>query len=303
MPFSPRPRHTWSLRTRTLNLGERTLVMGILNVTPDSFSDAGQFFAPDLAIEHGLDLLDRGADILDIGAESTRPNAQPLSPTQEQARLLPVLNAIRSSHPHAILSVDTYHGSTALAAIEAGAEIINDVSGLAWDSSMAALLAAGNPPPGVVLMHTRGTPQTWHTLPHLDPNLVQTLVLDDLHAILEKAANAAIPPGNILLDPGFGFGKLGPANFPLLAHLGSLHRLGRPLLVGLSRKRFLAQAPSPTPTGNAQAGSPVPASKRLHATVAANTTAILAGAHIIRVHDVPAAIEAAAVADAILAAL
>ena len=303
MPFRPRPRHTWRLRTRTLHLGDRTLVMGILNVTPDSFSDGGQFFAPHAAIEHGLDLLDCGANILDIGAESTRPNADTISPAGEQARLLLVLEAIRSARPEAILSIDTYHGSTARAAINVGAEIINDVSGLTWDTSMAATLADGNPPPGVILMHTRGTPQTWHTLPHLDPTLVEPLVRGELSASMEKAASAGIPPDSILLDPGFGFGKLGDENYPLLAHLNSLHALGRPILVGLSRKGFLAHALSSNHIGNWATNSPPPVTTRLHATIAANTAAILAGAHIIRVHDVPAALEAAAVADATLAAL
>jgi len=303
MPFSPRPRHLWQLRTRTLPLGDRTLIMGILNITPDSFSDGGEFLPFDAAVEHGLDILDRGADILDIGAESTRPNAAALSPTEEHARLLPVLEAIRSARPEAILSVDTYHGSTARAAIHAGVEIINDVSGLTWDPSMAPILADGGPPPGLILMHTRGTPQIWHTLPRLDPATIDPLVSTELSTQLQNAQKSGIPLACILLDPGFGFGKLGHENYTLLARLNALHTLGRPILVGLSRKGFLAHALSGTHTGNTSANSPPPASKRLHVTLAANTAAILAGAHIIRVHDVAAAMEAASVADAILAAL
>ena len=277
--------------------------MGILNITPDSFSDGGKFFAPEQAIEHGLSLLNDGANILDMGAESTRPNATQLTPTEEQARLLPVLEAIHSAHPTAILSVDTYHGSTARAAMNAGAEIINDVSGLTWDQHMAGTLADGDPPPGVVLMHTRGTPQEWHTLPRLEPATVEPLVRNQLNIRLQAARKAGIPADHIILDPGFGFGKLGHENYPLLSRLKSLQALGRPILVGLSRKGFLAHALSATHVGNTFTNSPPPVSRRLHATIAANTAAILAGAHVIRVHDLRPAIEAAAVADAVLASL
>lgn len=303
MPLHPRPKHLWRLRTRTLSLGERTLIMGILNVTPDSFSDGGKFFALDAAVEHALDLLDSGAHLLDIGAESTRPNAIGLSPTEEQARLLPVVEAIRRSRPAATLSVDTYHGSTARAAIDLGVEIINDVSGLTWDPAMTLTLADGGPPPGLVLMHTRGTPPEWHTLPPLDPATVEPLVRRELSTRLETATRAGIPLNRIILDPGFGFGKLGHENYSLLARLGSLHALGRPLLVGLSRKGFLSPARSATHVGNTFTNAPPPVALRIHATLAANTAAILAGAHVIRVHDVSAAVEAACVADAILAAL
>ena len=303
MSLSARPRHLWRLRTRTLPLGERTLIMGILNITPDSFSDGGQFLSPAASIQHGLELLDQGAQILDIGAESTRPNAIPLAPAEEQERLLPVLRALRKARPQAILSIDTYHGSTARAAIDAGAEIINDVSGLLWDSAMAPTLADGGPPPGVVLMHTRGTPQEWHTLPRLDAAAVEPLVRSELDTRLHAAIKAGIPREKIILDPGFGFGKLGRENYPLLARLANLHTLGRPLLIGLSRKGFLAHALSATHVGTTFTNSPPPLAKRLNATIAANTAAVLAGAHVLRVHDVPAAIEAAAVADAILSIL
>ena len=277
--------------------------MGILNVTPDSFSDGGKPLNGGAAIEHGLELLDRGAHILDVGAESTRPNATAVSAGEEQARLLPVLEGLRGARPRAILSVDTYHGSTARAAMEAGAEIINDVSGLLWDETMAGTLADGAPPPGLVLMHTRGRPNEWHTLPRLEPGAVVPLVLERLRAGLEEVRRAGLPADRIVVDPGFGFGKLGRENYPLLARIGSLHALGRPILVGLSRKGFLAHALSATHIGNAFTNSPPPVSRRLHATIAANTAAILNGAHVIRVHDVPAAIEAASVADATLAAM
>ncbi len=303
MSFGLRSRHNWRLRTRALQLGDRTLIMGILNVTPDSFSEGGKFLASDVAIGHGLDLLDFGAHILDIGAESTRPNAKPVTPNEEQARLLPVLEAIRNARPQALLSVDTYHGSTARAAIGAGAEIVNDVSGLTWDPSMANTIADGNPPPGLVLMHTRGTPGEWHTLPRLHPASVEPLVRKELSMGLQTARKAGIPSDCIILDPGFGFGKLGHENYPLLASLRSLQILGRPILVGLSRKGFLAHALSSTHVGNTYTNSPPPVSNQINATIAANTAAILAGAHILRVHDVRPAIEAAAVADAILSSL
>ena len=294
MPFARRPRHTWSLRTRSLDLGDRTLIMGILNITPDSFSDGGKFLSADAATEHGLDLLHQGADILDLGAESTRPNASPLSPDEEQDRLLPVLEAVHSARPQAILSVDTYHSSTTRAAIRAGAEIINDVSGLTWDSAMAATLANAHPPPGIVVMHTRGKPPEWHTLPPLEPHTIEPLVRNELRTRLEIAQAAGIELDRIILDPGFGFGKRGPENYTLLAHLSSLHILGRPLLIGLSRKGFLAH---PSASDRPQS------LQRLNATLAANTAAILAGAHILRIHDVAAAVEAASTADAILSVL
>lgn len=277
--------------------------MGILNVTPDSFSDGGRFLAVNAATDHGLALLERGADILDIGAESTRPNATPIDSAEEQARLLPVLESIRKANPGAILSVDTYHACTARAAMEGGAEIINDVSGLTWDRSMAGTVADGAGSPGLVLMHTRGRPREWQTLRRLDGGAVEELVRGGLRASLETAKEAGISLDRIVLDPGFGFGKLREENFSLLARLSSLGDLGRPLLAGLSRKGFLAQAPVSAPVGEILTDSPVPATMRLHATLAANTAAILAGAHVVRVHDVGAATEAASVADALLAAL
>ena len=290
MPFTPRPHFLWQLRTQTLPLGQRTRLMAILNLTPDSFSDGGQTATPEAAIARGLALLDAGADILDLGGESTRPGATPLTPAEEQHRLLPVLEALRRERPHALLSVDTYHASTARHAVAAGAEIINDVSGLLWDPAMPSTVAATHP--GLVLMHTRATPQTWHTLPPLPHADVLPLVLDGLRTRLAQADQAGIPRTSIVLDPGFGFGKLGGENLALLARLDQLHALHLPLLIGLSRKSFLAKAVAAT--------LPHPVD-RLHPTLAANVAAIFAGAHILRVHDLRPAAEAAAAADAILA--
>jgi dihydropteroate synthase len=279
--------YTWRLRTRTLPLGERTLLMGIVNVTPDSFSDGGQFLNPRAAVDHGLQLLDKGADLLDLGGESTRPGSTPITADEEQARILPVLHAILHARPDTLISVDTYHAATAQTALDAGAEIVNDVSGLLWDPAMAELLARERP--GAILMHTRGKPSEWANLPRLAAGQVLPLVREGLTHTLALAAAAQIPPETIVLDPGFGFGKLGPDNFILLAHLAELNQLGHPLLCGTSRKRFLTAAIPHTD-----------AATKLHATTASNVAAILAGAHILRVHDVPAARAAAHVADAIL---
>jgi dihydropteroate synthase len=287
--------YKWRLRTRTLPLGARTLIMGILNVTPDSFSDGGHFYspehAPDRALAQALSMLDAGADILDIGGESTRPNATPLTPAEEQSRILPVITAILRERPHAILSIDTYHSTTARLAIEAGAEIVNDVSGHTWDPAMSATCAALQC--GAILMHARGTPQTWRTLPPLQSDEILPLVLTGLTQSITTATTARLSRDHLVVDPGFGFGKLGAENFILLAHLSELHSLNLPILAGLSRKRFLATNP----------GVPhLDSEMWVHTTTAANTAAILAGAHILRVHDVPAAIAAATVADRILAA-
>ncbi len=287
MAFPTRSRFTWRLRTRSLPLGRRTLLVGILNVTPDSFSDGNEFFTPDAALDHALRLLDQGADILDVGGESTRPNAAPISQEQEQERVLPVLASILRARPGAILSVDTYHASTATRALEAGAEIINDVSGLIWDPRMAAVLAREQP--GAILMHTRGAPRAWSTLPPLPHADILPLVVSGLAHSVSLAKAAGVPRANLVLDPGFGFGKLGDENFTLLAHFSELHQFGLPFLAGVSRKRFLT----------AQLGA-ANDDMRLEATTAANVAAILSGAHLLRVHDVPAARAAASVADAVL---
>lgn len=304
MPFAPRTRHAWHLRTRTLPLGERTIIMGILNVTPDSFSDGGHFYsptdAPTRAIAHALHMLDTGAHILDIGGESTRPNATPLTPEEEQSRILPVIRAIVEQRPQAILSIDTFHASTARLAIEAGAEIVNDVSGNLWDPDMSSTCATLGC--GTILMHTRGRPQDWPHLPPLSQDQVLPLVLSELAERLAAATTAGIPRNKIVLDPGLGFGKRLNENYPLLAHLEQLHQFHLPILIGASRKRFLAHTLAQTPDLAAILDqSPIPIDSRLHATTAANVAAILSGAHILRVHDVRPAAEAAAIADRILA--
>ena len=319
----------WQLRSRTLELGRRTLVMGIVNITPDSFSDGGLFLDAEAAVEHGLRLLDEGADILDLGAESTRPGSRAGSPdgaalrpnnedlslhpskqksfagdpeslgapavsaAEEQARLLPVLEGILRARPDAVISVDTYKAATARAALRAGAEIVNDVSGFAWDAEMARVCAEAGC--GVVLMHTRGRPEEWGTQPPLEPDELLATVRAGLAASLEKAAVAGISPEALVLDPGYGFGKRFEENFFLLARQAELLALGRPLLAGVSRKSFLGRALAPL-----HGGSDAPVEARETAGVAAMTAAILHGASIVRVHAVRQAAEAARIADAAL---
>jgi dihydropteroate synthase len=292
----------WRLRTRTLPLGTRTLIMGIVNITPDSFSDGGQFLDPEAAIAHALMLLDEGADLIDLGAESTRPGSHAGGPTrapevsakEEQSRLLPVIEGILSARPEAILSVDTYKAATARAALSAGAQIINDVSGFTWDAEMAAVCA--DQQVGVILMHTHGRPSEWRTQPQLPPDQLLATVRDGLAASLDAAVAAGIATDAIVLDPGYGFGKRFDENYALLNHQAELLALGRPLLVGLSRKSFLAHTLESTITGGASVEA------RENASLAAMTAAILQGASIVRVHGVRPAVHAARIADAFLAA-
>ncbi len=293
----PRPLFDWQLRTRSLHLGARTFIVGVLNVTPDSFSDGGKFFPPAQAVEHALRLLDEGAEILDIGGESTRPGDRPpVSAQEEMDRVLPVIEAVLRERPQTILSIDTYKAQTAEAALHAGAEIVNDVSGLLWDAAMAETCAHLHC--GVLLMHARGRMAEWRTLPPISPENVVPLVAQELAARAQAALAAGIAKERIVLDPGLGFGKSLDENYPLLANLHQLHTLGYPLLVGASRKSFLAH----TVGSLSRQDAPSRAAAALHATLAAHTAAILAGAHLIRVHDVAAARQAAAVADAIRAA-
>lgn len=295
MPFTRRSEFLWQLRTRTLALGVKTRVMGVLNVTPDSFSDGGLYHGTEDAIEQGLRMLDEGADILDIGGESTRPGqAQILSAAEEQERVLPVIAAILKARPRSVISIDTYKAETARAAVGAGAEIVNDVSGFLWDNDMAATCT--HLQCGVVLMHTRGKPDEWRTQPQLDATEVLRLVKRELGERLQAALDADITRDRIVLDPGYGFGKRLENNYPLLTHQAELRELGQPLMAGVSRKSFLART-----LRELHGDTDAPVEARLHATVAATTAAILGGGDIVRVHDVRPAVEAACIADAILA--
>ena len=296
----------WRLRSRTIELGRSTLVMGVVNITPDSFSDGGSFFEPEAAIGQGLKLIEEGVDILDLGAESTRPGSRAggsdaagslgaVSTNEEQARLLPVLKGILRARPDAIVSVDTYKAETGRAALAAGAEIVNDVSGFTWDPAIAKACAEFGA--GVVLTHTRGRPEEWRAQPRLEPDALLATVRAGLSASLAAADRAGISADSIVLDPGYGFGKRFGENYALLARQVELLELGRPLLAGLSRKSFLGHTLAPL-----FGGEPAPTGARESASVAAMTVAILNGASIVRVHAVRPAVEAARIADAILAA-
>jgi dihydropteroate synthase len=288
----------WKLRTRTLELGRRTLIMGVVNITPDSFSDGGNFLSPDVAVAHALRLIEEGSDILDLGAESTRPgskaaDAAAVSASEEQDRLLPVIDAIGKAAPRAVISVDTYKSETARAVLAHGAEIINDVSGFTWDGAMPAVCAESGC--GVVLMHTRGRPGEWRAQTMLPPRDLMELVRSGLSKSLAVAHQAGIGAESIVLDPGYGFGKKFDENYTLLAHQRALLSLGRPLLAGLSRKSFLGHTLS-----HLHGGKQAPVEGRETASIAASVAAILNGASVIRSHHVRPALEAARIADAIL---
>jgi dihydropteroate synthase len=278
--------------------------MGVVNITPDSFSDGGLFLDPEAAVAHGVRLIDEGADLLDLGAESTRPGSRAggahgsaLAPAvgaeEEQARLLPVLEGILKARPDVVVSVDTYKAATARAAVAAGAEIINDVSGFTWDAELAGICAETRC--GVVLMHMRGRPEEWRTQSPLKGDALLGLVRSGLGTSLRVAGEAGVASDAIVLDPGYGFGKRFEENFSLLARQGELLTLGRPLLAGLSRKSFLGHALAPL-----FGGKNAPVDARETASVAAMVAALLQGASIMRVHAVRPAVEAARIADAVL---
>jgi dihydropteroate synthase len=283
----------WNIGSRVLELGRRTLIMGVVNVTPDSFSDGGLYIDAEKAVVRAEQLLDEGATIIDVGGESTRPGAsEPVSEEEERRRVLPVIRDLKRRRPDAVISIDTYKASVARSAVDAGAEVVNDVSGFRWDpdSKMAKTLAELKV--GAVLMHTRGRPEEWQSLPPIgDPVL---LVKRDLRQWAEAATLAGIKRDHLVLDPGFGFGKRFEENYPLLAHFAELQQMGFPLLAGVSRKSFIGRT-------LARDGKDAEVAERLYGTLAAETGLILKGAHIIRTHDVRFAVEAARVADAMVA--
>jgi dihydropteroate synthase len=305
----------WNLGTRTLELGKRTLIMGIVNVTPDSFSDGGLYLDRDKAIEHGERLLEEGADILDIGGESTRPGArvaapvaslradenakmsspqqmkQPVSAEEELDRVIPVITDLKKKHPAAFISIDTYKASVARAAVTAGAEIVNDVSAMRWDKQMAKTVAELKC--GVVLMHMRGRPEEWRDMAPVGD--IVLLVKRELKEWAEAAVLAGIRRERIALDPGFGFGKRFDENYPLLNRFSDLQSAGFPLLAGTSRKSFIGRT-------LARNGIDAAPADRLFGTIASQTALILKGAQILRTHDVRPAVDAARIADSILQA-
>jgi dihydropteroate synthase len=258
-----------------------TLVMGIVNVTPDSFSDGGRYLAPDAAIAHGRELLAAGADLLDVGGESTRPGAAAVAASEEKSRVLPVIEALAADG--ARVSVDTSKPEVAEAALEAGAEIVNDVTALG-DPAMAAVCAKARC--GVVLMHMKGTPRTMQDDPTYDDVVAE--VREFLAGRLEVAVAAGVDRERIWVDPGIGFGKTVEHNLELIARLELIAGLGRPVVVGASRKRFIGVI-----TGR-------PVGERVGGSIAAGVVAAAAGAAVLRVHDVAATVEALRVADPIL---
>jgi dihydropteroate synthase len=314
-----RPVFQWNLGLRSLELGKRTLIMGVLNVTPDSFSDGGLYRDRDKAVEHALFMLDQGADIVDVGGESTRPGVRvtdlrekapekkggieakskvdkgseksgsekvAVSEKEELERVIPVIEGIRKKKPGALISVDTYKSAVARAAVQAGAQIVNDVSGLRWDPEMPNTLAGLNC--GVIMMHMRGLPQEWRNLPAIADMVL--LVKRELSDWTQDAVRLGIKRDRIAVDPGLGFGKNFEQNYPLLKRLEELHTLRFPLVVGVSRKSFVGRA-------IANNGKDAPSGERLFGTLAAETIAVVRGAHILRTHDVKASADAARMAD------
>jgi dihydropteroate synthase len=301
-----RPVFEWNIGRRSLQLGKRTLIMGVVNVTPDSFSDGGLYLDPDRAVEHAVRLLDEGADIIDVGGESTRPGAavqivnesatptasreqQPISEKEELERVIPVITALKQRRPEIVISVDTYKSGVARAAVEAGAEIVNDVSGFRWDPQMIKTLATLKC--GAVMMHMRGRPEEWRNLPPVAD--VVMLVKRELREWVDFAVTKGVKRETIVLDPGFGFGKSLEQNYPLLKRFDELHGLRYPLLAGVSRKSFIGRA-------LARNGQDAPIEERLLGTIAAEAALILKGAQIIRSHDVRACADAVRIADIVV---
>jgi dihydropteroate synthase len=272
----------WKLKLREIKLGERTVLMGVLNVTPDSFSDGGKYSDPDRAFARAVELEEQGADIVDIGAESTKPGSARISAAEEMRRLIPVLKRLKDTLGVPI-SVDTYKAEVAERALELGVEIINDPSGLTFEPQLAR--AVSNHNGGLILNHMRGRPETWAKLGPM-PDPIGTIARD-LEATISRARHVGIDKTKIVIDPGLGFGKRKEQNAVILGKLRELAGLDLPIMVGPSRKSFLAH-PDPEETK--------------FATAAAVVAAVLAGAHVVRVHDVREMRAATDVADEILRA-
>jgi dihydropteroate synthase len=285
-----RKRYRLRLPSRTLPLGKRTLVMGVLNVTPDSFSDGGLYLDTQSAIARAFALEHAGADILDVGGQSTRPGAEPVTAEEELARVLPVLDGLRGKLRIPI-SLDTQTATVAEAGIAAGAEIVNDVSALRGDPALAEVVRRRRV--ALVLMHMRGVPQSMQHGPFA-ADVVHDIVAG-LRDALRRAERAGIARSRLLIDPGIGFGKSYQQNFEVLAHLPALARLDCPLLVGTSRKGFLGWV-------LAEEEKPREVDRRQWGTAATVASAILGGAHVVRVHDVAEMTEVARVTDTVLGA-
>lgn len=280
-----RPRFNWAIAGRSLELGPRTLIMGVINVTPDSFSDGGLFEKTGAAVAQGLRLAAEGADVLDLGGESTRPGAQPVSAQDELARVLPVIKGLKEAGCQTPISIDTMKAEVAKEALAAGAAIINDVSALRFDPGMAALAAKSGA--GLILMHMKGEPRTMQKNPTYG-NVVGE-VASFLQARAQAAQGAGVKNQSIMLDPGIGFGKALEHNLDLIRGLPRLAGLGYPLLLGASRKAFIGLL-----TGK-------PPLERTHGTVGAHVLGAWLGAHMVRVHEVDPVGQALMVSDAVMA--
>ncbi len=274
----------WHCADQILDLSSRTFIMGILNTTPDSFSDGGRFDSVDRAVEHAMRMQQEGADIIDIGGESTRPGADTVSEQEELARVIPVIEQCKTSLTIP-MSIDTYKASVAQAALQAGAIIVNDISGCRFDAQMPSVVARHGA--GLVIMHIKGEPKNMQVNPHYDDLLAE--MKHFFRESIRVAQNAGVAAEQIVLDPGLGFGKRLKDNFQILRELRIFLEFNVPLLVGPSRKSFIG------------ALLDLPPGERLEGTLAAVTASILNGAHILRVHDVKETKRAATVADAIAA--
>jgi len=282
---------SWHIKDRVIAIGERTLVMGILNVTPDSFSDGGQFFSLENAIQHGKTMSDEGADMIDVGGESTRPGSNgPISVEEEINRVVPVIKAL-SKDLDVPISIDTTKSEVARAALDAGAVIINDVSALRFDFYVAD--AAARTGAGLILMHSRGTPATMHRLPPVAD--VMDEVTTSLSASIKMAERRGVKRESIVIDPGIGFGKTQDQNLELVDKLDQLKEAfsDLPILIGTSRKSFIGRILAD------EAGNPASPDRRRYGSMASIAAAVMKGADIVRVHDVNVAIETVKVVDAI----
>ena len=280
----------WHIARRTLPIGERTLVMGILNITPDSFSDGAQFLSPYLALRHAEQMIEEGADIIDVGGESTRPGAVPVSAEEELQRVIPVIEELanRTAIP---ISIDTTKSVVAAAALNAGAAIVNDISALRFDFHIADVVAKTGA--GLILMHSRGTPATMHRLPPVADILSE--MTKSLQSSIAMAERRGVKRESIVIDPGIGFGKSQDQNIELIAKLDQLAQAlpGFPILIGTSRKSFIGRLLKD------EGNEPARVVDRLYGTMATITASVLNGAHIVRVHNVKEAMETVRVADAI----
>jgi len=278
-----RKEFTLQINGKDYTLGPRTWISGIINVTPDSFSDGALYFDKDKAVERGLELVSEGSDIVDIGGESTKPGSEPVSVEEELSRAIPVVSALRKK-TEALISIDTTKSEVAEAALDAGADIINDISSLRFDLRMGPLAARRDVP--VILMHMKGTPKTMQLNPSYENVMVEVKAF--LEEMLETAEAYGIKKEKLIIDPGIGFGKRFEDNLTLIKNLGYLKDLDQPILVGISRKSFIGKILN------------VPPHRRLEGTIASAILSIVNGAHILRVHDVASVKKAILVAEAIM---